>query len=941
MLCGIAALSTGLAVSLHDRALSADLERAARGRLELAAQAADRLLERHLHAMLERYRAISQTPEFRANLEVNHRPTLEYYANRLAGQQNALLVLFTNPEHEITAAAGDESLAEVAIQQLSEKGGDPCIWKSSPAPPNGQGAGSARLPRPTSHTVPRPRASRHVECGGSGVMGEASLVAQGGRLLALAAVPLRSGTRRVGGLLVLEVIPKKTVSAWSALCGARVGFGNPSDLEKEDLTKVVRQLGNVELRVAASLKSEGDVLENARDNLLSVGAIALALAFAASLLVARSLLRPIREIQDVTEQISRGDLRLRVGIRRHDEVGDVAGAFNLMLDRLQRTLADLEQSRARLTSAQHLAHLGSWSVELGSNLVHASEEFCRIYSIEDRESPLTPDLLLSRVHPQDRDGLRKAFQHCLEDGRPFRMDHRTIKLDGSERILHSRAEQVFSDDGRPRMEGTVQDITERKLVEEQIRYLAYHDSLTGLGNRRLLKERLSLSMDEARRKDCIVGVLFLDLDGFKVINDTLGHSVGDRLLKEVGDRLVASVHAADLTRGEAKGTIHSTISRLGGDEFTVLLSDIQDAPQAGRVARRILESLSDPFDLQGHEVVISGSIGITTWPSDGDDVETLLRNCDTAMYHAKEHGRNNYQFYSETMNAVAFKRLLLESKLRRTIERDELQLHYQPKIDSQTSQVTGLEALARWRDPDLGIVPPNDFIPVAEDAGLIGALGDAALRGAVRQIKAWQAEGLSDVRVSVNLSGYQLERGTFVPSVQEVLQEIGVEPDRLELEVTESALMKDEKAVIGALQQLRDLGVGISLDDFGTGYSSLSYLRMLPIDTLKIDRSFIRKIDTDPEDAALIGAIISMAKVLRLRVVVEGVETEEQRIFLLELGCDEMQGHLFSSAVPAEDVPRILRELGSGQWRKRRRRPQRPKETPSRASRPQRPKRRG
>jgi diguanylate cyclase (GGDEF)-like protein len=355
-------------------------------------------------------------------------------------------------------------------------------------------------------------------------------------------------------------------------------------------------------------------------------------------------------------------------------------------------------------------------------------------------------------------------------------------------------------------------------------------------------------------------VLFLDLDGFKLINDTLGHSAGDRVLRTVADRLLESLRSAPEARGTGgAGAAPPLVARLGGDEFTILLGAIRTPADAGRLARRVLRALATPFRVDGHEVSVRASIGISTSPPDGDDVETLLRNCDTAMYHAKEQGRNNYQFFAEAMNAVVLERLVLEGRLRRAIESGDLELHYQPKLMLASGRVLGVEALARWRDPELGSVSPSVFVPLAEDAGLIRDLGDWAIRTAVRQIAAWDAAQVPPVRVSVNLSGHQLGGSSLLRTLVETLASAHVDPSRLELEITETALLQDEAAAASLLAELRQMGVGIALDDFGTGYSSLSYLLRIPADTLKIDRSFLRRIGAEPSDAALVGSIIAMA----------------------------------------------------------------------------------
>ncbi len=869
VLCAIAAFATALALLLQDRSLSEDLRAAAQARLERASSAASHLLQSHLETLAERYRAISGTPELVANLEVNHAPTLAYYAERLAERQGAAVVLFLDREGRSIAAAGDPGLRDAVLerrQRLAEQG-----ERVGPKPAH-----------PLSETD-----------------AHSSLLEQGGRPYAVTAVPLRLRGRPVGRLVALEEISQGLVSGWSELCGARVSVGSRADPDVGDFAQPVRGGHGLPVWVSASLQAERDALANARRNLMAAGLAALALAFAASLLVSKGLVRPIRAIQHAAERIGHGELAFRLDLDRGDEVGDVAGAFNLMLERLAAT-------QGRLGNAQRLARMGNWSIDGRTCELEGSAEFRRIFEFEHDEAPLSADQLLARIHPEERERFGQALEDCLLDGKPFRIDHRVLAMDGSERILHSQGERVEEGDG-PLLEGTVQDITERKLVEEQIRYLAYHDSLTGLGNRRLFKERLHVAIEQARRQGSLVGVMFLDVDDFKVINDTLGHSAGDVLLQEVADRLVTAAHAADETVRETGRSLSSTVSRLGGDEFTVLLADLESREDVETSARRLLDVFGRPFDLKSQEVAVSGSIGITIWPHDGEDVEVLLRNSDTAMYHAKRRGRNSYHYYAESMQEAVSRRLVLENKLRRAIEADEFLLLYQPKVDIETGLISGVEALLRWRDPQAGVVMPDEFIPLAEETGLIVPLGQWVLRAAARQALAWREAGLPPLRVAVNLSPYQIEDPGFGGFVAGVLQETGLPPEQLELEITESTLMKDEEAAIELLRELQSMGIGLSLDDFGTGYSSLSYLRSLPIDTLKIDRSFVRRVDSDPADAALAASMVSMAKVLRLRVVVEGVETEEQREFLREIGCDEIQGFLFSSAITAEELSAMLR----------------------------------
>ncbi|MEK7870892.1 MAG: EAL domain-containing protein, partial [Nitrospirota bacterium] len=400
-------------------------------------------------------------------------------------------------------------------------------------------------------------------------------------------------------------------------------------------------------------------------------------------------------------------------------------------------------------------------------------------------------------------------------------------------------------------------------------------------------------LDWQKRK---AAVMFLDMDRFKVINDTLGHTVGDSLLKAFAERLTTSVRSGD------------TVARLGGDEFIIVLADIAHAEDVTIVAEKIIHSLSKPFNLEGNELFITTSIGISLYPDDGKQPETLLKNADTAMYRAKEQGRNNYQYYSSAMNVSSFERLMMETSLRQALEKGEFLLHYQPQVDLATNQIIGTETLIRWKHPTMGLVSPAKFIPLAEETGIIVPIGEWVLRTACLQNKAWQAAGFPPIRNSVNVSGIQFRRTNLVETIRRVLDETGLAPQYLEIELTESILMKNEEKMIAAIDALHEMGVYISIDDFGIGYSSLSYLKRFAINSLKIDQSFIREITVNPEDAAIVAAIVTLAHSLKLKVIAEAVETDDQLKFLRALKCDEMQGYLFSKPLPAEDIVKLLKE---------------------------------
>lgn len=470
-----------------------------------------------------------------------------------------------------------------------------------------------------------------------------------------------------------------------------------------------------------------------------------------------------------------------------------------------------------------------------------------------------------------------------------------LRKDGSEFPLELSVSTWMTKRGRF-FSGIIRDVTERKQAEKQLQHLAHYDGVTGLPNRTLFFERLNQVLSRARWHKRLVAVLFLDLDRFKVINDTFGHTTGDLLLKAVAKRLTDTVREGDI------------IARFGGDEFAITLVDIAKEHDIPDVVKKIIDAMAKPFIHEGREFFITASIGISIYPDDGGEVEVLLQKADIAMYSAKEEGKNTYRIYSPSMNAMALERLRMETQLRRALEQDEFMLYYQPKVDLSTGHIIGIEALLRWLHPERGLIFPKEFVTILEETGLIIPVGEWVFRTACRQTRTWQKEGFLPLRVAVNLSMRQFNQQNLAMIVRRALNESGLEPGYLEIELTENLLMSNVKESMAAIHELTGMGVQFAVDDFGTGYSSLSYLKRFPLRSLKIDRSFIQDVTVHPDDAAIVKAIISMAHSLNLKVVAEGVETKEQLAFLIKFHCDEFQGYYFSPPLTAEDFAELLRE---------------------------------
>ncbi|MBI2802830.1 MAG: EAL domain-containing protein [Gammaproteobacteria bacterium] len=500
------------------------------------------------------------------------------------------------------------------------------------------------------------------------------------------------------------------------------------------------------------------------------------------------------------------------------------------------------------------------------------------------------------LHPEDRERMLATLRTAIVSGvEKWNEEYRFRRHDGGYATVLGRAFVARDAAGRAvRVVGSMMDITDRKRSEEQLAYLAQYDTLTGLPNRNLFKDRLGQAIVRADRADRLVALLYIDLDGFKEINDTLGHGMGDGVLQIAAARLRACVRESD------------TVARLGGDEFTIILEDAGSAEEVAEVARKILDTLTLPMAINGRELLVTGSLGIAVYPRHGDSSEILVQYADMAMYRAKSEGRNNFQFYAPAMGVAATARMDMESKLRQALANNEFILYYQPLVSLVSGAITGVEALLRWQHPEWGLTPPGRFIEVAEHSGLIVPLGDWVLAEACAQVAAWRAAGLPPVQVSVNVSAHQLRNAELLKGIVGALARNGLTGNQLKLEITESLLMERPAESARLLARVRALGVGIAVDDFGTGYSSLAYLKHFPLDTLKIDRSFVSDVTTDPNDATMVKTMIGLAHNLSLSLTAEGVETPEQLAFLLEHGCETGQGYLFSRPVPAADFARLL-----------------------------------
>jgi diguanylate cyclase (GGDEF)-like protein/PAS domain S-box-containing protein len=627
-------------------------------------------------------------------------------------------------------------------------------------------------------------------------------------------------------------------------------------------------------------------LNSTTKSIALIGLIALTVAFIMGGWVAVSITQPLKKLKEAAVKIGQGKLRTKIDVSENDELGELAQTFNKMAEELWRTTTYAVKVRESLVE--------SLIVLTPNNLrIHSvNKATCELLGFRRSELVGKP---LARFLPAVASLLQEAKPKQLsEQGFIYSIETIYEAKDGRRIPVLFSASLMREHDEVLGIVCVAQDNTVRHRHEATIRYQASHDLLTGLPNRALFDSRLAIALAQAAQSNAQLAVMFLDLDRFKLINDTLGHAVGDRLLQGFAQRISGCLRQSD------------TIARWGGDEFTVLLPNIQAVEEATLIAYRILDALKLHFELEGHVLRVSSSIGIAVYPTDGIDPETLLKNADAALYRAKEGGRNSYCLYTAAINSQASERLALENQLHHALERNELMLYYQPLVNTVTGQITQMEALLRWHHPEMGMVSPARFIPVAEENGLIIPIGEWVMRTACAQTRQWHESGLSPIRVAVNLSAQQFRHPDLVLMIGQILKETRLDPRFLELEITETTVVTNVESAKTIMDQLTQMGISIAMDDFGNGYSSLSYLKKFPFHTLKIDQGFVRDITTDPNDRAIVTAIAALGKVLNLKLVAEGVETDVQERLLRSLNCHEMQGYLFSAPLPAIEATRLL-----------------------------------
>ncbi len=577
-------------------------------------------------------------------------------------------------------------------------------------------------------------------------------------------------------------------------------------------------------------------------------------------------------------------------------------------------LRNLARSEAILYNAQKIAHIGNWDWEVSTNHMTCSKEALNVLGVSSTNFNSHRLDLFKTVHPSDAPRLHQALELCTKQGRAFSFEIRLVYADETVHVAHIQGEANMQQGRVETVQGTVQDITERCRIEDQVLHLSYYDPLTGLPNRTLFKKILRQAISYCERHEVLLVGLFVRIDSFKRINETLGPAIGDRVLKMFTERLMRILQDSDYVAVARDFEIDFeiedistdiTVSRLGDSEFSALLNYVQDPRDSAKVANRIFKEMEAPFEVEGKEIYLAISIGIAVYPEDGKDIDTFIKNGEFAMNHA---GLNSHQFFNKSLNIAAFHKLLMESSLRRALERNELILHYQPKVDLRNNQVVGMEALVRWQHPELGLMPPDQFLTITEGSGLIGPIGDWVLATACRQLRIWQQEGMSSLVMSVNVSAVQLLDKDFLLRLSKILDTTELAAEHLTLELTESTLMEGGSDAMEIFREIQALGVRICIDDFGAGYSSLSYLKKLPISELKIDHLFIRDVPHNEDDKAITSAIIALANSLSLKVVALGVENEQQVAFLCQHACYTGQGGFYSRPLPPTEFSQFVQK---------------------------------
>jgi len=650
-------------------------------------------------------------------------------------------------------------------------------------------------------------------------------------------------------------------------------------------------------------------LENSREDLLQrfnqfllFSVIILAVSVVLAIFLANQLqdvvVRPMRDLSNTLQNIMRKkDYSIRAAKENNDEIGDLVDLFNGLLGTIEEENSSLKASEERFRKLTALSPVGIFQVDPKQQLQYVNQRWRDIHS-SDEETPNLQEWF-DQIHPADLVPAQQAWNRLVVEQESIALELRLVRRDGSHTWIHLLAGALHDRNGELLgYLGAISDISELKAAQIQMENLAFYDPLTGLANRRLFKNRLEKAVKSVLRSGSSMALMFLDMDQFKRINDTLGHDAGDILLKEVAVRLNATVREND------------TVSRIGGDEFTILLTDVHQTADVLIVAEKLLRSLAKPIRIKGQDIVTTVSIGITMTPEDSTDVNTLMKNADLAMYRAKELGRNNFQFYSEDMNHSILEHLAMEKELKEAIQREQFTLMFQPKVSLFDYGITGVETLIRWEHPDKGMITPDRFIPVAEETGQILEIGDWVLEQSCRQISSLIRNNVlpTSAKVAVNLSAKQFADPDLAQRIRNVIEISQLPPECLELEITESTLMDDVESAIGIMQEIKKTGVSIAIDDFGTGYSSLAYIKRFPIDVLKVDRSFVMDIPEDQNDMAITAAVIAMAHKLSLEVVAEGVETQDQLHFLRRNNCDEGQGYLFSRPLSLGQLHQFLRD---------------------------------